>query len=131
MPRQDTTSPALLNDTFQIVHISGHGTDDGLILEDEYGKSNVVPPEILADIFAAHSPPVQCVVLNACYSAAQGELIARAVPFTIAVAGLLNDAAAKEFSRGFYDAMARANLTTSPMEKGVVQRIWSLRRLIP
>ncbi len=96
---------ALLNDTFQIVHISGHGTDDGLILEDEYGKSNVVPPEILADIFAAHSPPVQCVVLNACYSAAQGELIARAVPFTIAVAGLLNDAAAKEFSRGFYDAI--------------------------
>jgi hypothetical protein len=96
---------ALLNDAFQIVHISGHGTDDGLILEDEYGKSNVVPPDVLADMFAAHSPPVQCVVLNACYSAAQGALIARAVPFTIAVAGLLNDAAAKEFSRGFYDAI--------------------------
>lgn len=96
---------ALLNDTFQVVHISGHGTDDGLILEDEYGKSNVVPPGVLASIFAAHSPPIQCVVLNACYSTAQGELIARAVPFTIAVAGLLNDAAAKEFSRGFYDAI--------------------------
>ncbi|MEO8973705.1 MAG: CHAT domain-containing protein [Ktedonobacteraceae bacterium] len=96
---------ALLNDTFQVVHISGHGTDDGLILEDEYGKSNVVPPDVLANIIAAHSPPIQCVVLNACYSAAQGELIARVVPFTIAVAGLLNDAAAKEFSRGFYDAI--------------------------
>lgn len=96
---------ALLNDAFQVVHISGHGTDDGLILEDEYGKSNVVPPDILAEIFAAHSPPVQCVILNACYSALQGELIARAVPFTIAMAGLLNDAAAKEFSRGFYDAI--------------------------
>ncbi|HLJ32570.1 MAG TPA: CHAT domain-containing protein [Ktedonobacteraceae bacterium] len=96
---------ALLNDTFQVVHISGHGTDDGLILEDEYGKSNPVPADVLARIIAAYSPPIQCVVLNACYSAAQGELIARAVPFTIAMAGLLNDAAAKEFSRGFYDAI--------------------------
>ena len=96
---------ALLNEAFQIVHLSGHGTDDGLILEDEYGKSNVVPPEVLASMFAAHSPPIQCVVLNACYSATQGELIAQSVPFTIAVDGLLNDTAAKEFSRGFYDAI--------------------------
>lgn len=96
---------ALLNDSFQIVHMSGHGTDDGLILEDENGRSTPLPAEALADLFAAYSPPVQCVVLNACYSATQGELIARAVPYTIAIAGLLNDAAAKEFSRGFYDAI--------------------------
>lgn len=108
----------LLDETFQIVHLSGHGTDDGLILEDMQGRSAIVSPDMMARILAAHHKTLQCVIFNACFSAAQGQLIAHYVPFTIAIDGLLNDAAAKEFSRGFYDAIGAGKPYDFAYEEG-------------
>lgn len=96
---------ALLEGSYQIVHISGHGTDTGLILEDELGGQYVVPQQALADLFGAYSPPLKCVILNACFSISQGELTSMNVPFTVAMEGSIGDEAAIEFSRGFYDAI--------------------------
>ncbi len=96
---------ALLDEQFQIVHIAGHGAHEGLILEDEAGVSHHVPPQALAALFRAYSTTLQCVLLNACYSQAQGALIAPDIPFTIAMEGDLGDNEALEFSRGFYDAL--------------------------
>src|SRR5437879_5968857 len=52
---------ALLADEFQIVHISGHGSRAGLILENEIGREQFIPQSALADLFQAYSPPIQCV----------------------------------------------------------------------
>ena len=35
----------------QIVHFSGHGTDEGLIFEDGDGESHLVAPQTLHDLF--------------------------------------------------------------------------------
>jgi Uncharacterized protein conserved in bacteria len=96
---------ALLEDDYHIVHISGHGTDSGLVLEDDLGEPNFIPPAGLSELFKAYSPPIRCVILNACYSISQGELISMEVPFTIGMEGAISDVAAIEFSRGFYDAI--------------------------
>lgn len=96
---------ALLEDEFHIVHISSHGTEKGLVLENELGEEYLVPQEALAELFQAYSPPLECVILNACYSVTQGNLISLGVPFTIVIEGSISDAAATEFSRGFYDAL--------------------------
>lgn len=96
---------ALLEGSYQVVHISGHGTDTGLVLEDELGGQYIVPQHALADLFGAYSPPLKCVVLNACFSISQGELTSMSVPFTVAMEGSIGDEAAIEFSRGFYDAI--------------------------
>ena len=99
---------ALLRDEFHIVHISGHGTGDGLIMEDEQGNKHLVPQEALAALFGAYAHPkgpLECVILNACYSLHQGSLISLNIPFTIAMEGPVGDIAAIEFSRGFYDAV--------------------------
>ncbi len=96
---------ALLDEQFQFVHISGHGTGSGLVLEDELGGKYVVPQQALADLFQAYCPPIQCIILNACYSVSQGQLLSLGVPFTIAMEGAISDKAAIEFSRGFYDAI--------------------------
>lgn len=96
---------ALLDDEFHIVHISSHGSETGLILEDELGEKYAVPQQALAEFFQAYSPPLECVLLNACYSTAQGNLISLGVPFTIVMDGPISDKAAIEFSRGFYDAI--------------------------
>lgn len=96
---------ALLEDEYKIVHISGHGTTEGLILEDELGNSRLIPPRALAELFEAYAASIDCVLLNACYSANQGDLISMGVPFTIVMDGTVDDNAAIEFSRGFYDAV--------------------------
>jgi len=96
---------SLLDEAFQIVHISGHGSNTGLVLEDDAGNENIIPQKALAALFKVYSPPLQCVILNACYSISQGKLISLGVPFTIAMEGPVDDEAAIEFSRGFYDAI--------------------------
>lgn len=98
-------SRALLNGTFQVIHISGHGSGSGLILETEQGGQYLVHEPTLAELFQEYSSSIQCVILNACYSISQGGLISLGIPFTIAMEDSLNDKAAIEFSRGFYDAL--------------------------
>ena len=96
---------ALLEDSYGIVHFSGHGTKEGrLVLEDEGGNSKLVPPQALATLLS-RCESLQCVVLNACYSVGQGKLISLGVPFTIGMEGPILDKAATLFSRGFYDAI--------------------------
>lgn len=96
---------AILGESYSIVQISGHGTNNGLVLENDEGGIFVVPQKALAELFQIYSPPLQCVVLNACYSIAQGKLISLGVPYTIATEGAIADKAAIEFSRGFYDGI--------------------------
>lgn len=109
---------ALLEGSYQIVHISGHGTDVGLVLEDELGEKYIVPQQALADLFGAYSPPLKCVVLNACFSISQGQLTSLGVPFTVAMEGSIGDEAAIEFSRGFYDAIGAGRDIKFAYEEG-------------
>ena len=56
----------------QFVHFSGHGAgDDGLVLEDETGKVQLVDTQALAGLFELFASSIECVVLNACYSEVQ------------------------------------------------------------
>ncbi len=109
---------ALLDDDFQIVHLAGHGGTRGLILEDEAGRAHLVPQEALADLFRAYKDTIRCVLLNACYSVTQGNLISPAVPYTIAIEGTLYDKTALEFARGFYDAIGAGKDITFAYEEG-------------
>jgi hypothetical protein len=111
-------SRALLDDEFQIVHIGGHGVSKGLILEDETGRPYRVPQQALANLFQAYNKTLRCVVLNACYSLSQGELITLGVAFTVAMEGRLGDQAAHEFARGFYDALGAGKEIDFAYEEG-------------
>jgi len=96
---------ALLSKEYHIVHFSGHGTGNGLAFENELGQTRLIPQDALAEFLSAYSPPIECVILNACYSATQGRLISLGVPFTISMDGAISDEGATEFTRGFYDAI--------------------------
>lgn len=93
---------ALLDTDFQIVHFSSHGTDSGLILENESGEPHRIPQEALAELLKEFKS-IECIILNACYSVSQGSLIGGI--HTIAMEDKLDDRAALEFSRAFYDAV--------------------------
>ncbi len=114
-------SRALLDEEFRIVHISGHGTHSGLVLEENDGSRFVVPQAALAKTFSAYTPPnghLECVILNACYSVSTGTLASLGVPYTIAMEGAISDRAAIEFSRGFYDAIGAGKDITFAYEEG-------------
>lgn len=108
----------LLEQNFEIIHISGHGANTGLVLENESGCPYFVPQQALAELFQVYSPPVQCVILNACFSLSQGQLTSLSVPFTIAMEGSISDKAAIEFSRGFYDAIGAGRDIEFAYEEG-------------
>jgi CHAT domain-containing protein len=97
---------ALLDFKPQIVHFSGHGSgDDGLALEDEAGKLKLVDTEALAKLFELFSTTIECVVLNACYSEVQAQVIAKHIPYVIGMNQAIGDKAAVKFATGFYNAL--------------------------
>jgi CHAT domain-containing protein len=77
----------LLKYTPHIVHFCGHGNADGLLLEDAAGMQQPVPVDELATLFAICvqecDKPIECVVLNACYSETQAEAIHQHIPYVI------------------------------------------------
>ncbi|MBO3462312.1 CHAT domain-containing protein [Aetokthonos hydrillicola Thurmond2011] len=90
-----------------IVHFSGHGTDEGeLCFENQVGEIQSVKPDALAAMFELFAQHVNCVVLNACYSEIQAQAIAEHIPFVIGMKDTIIDQAGVAFSLGFYKALA-------------------------
>jgi Caspase domain/CHAT domain len=115
---------ALLDYNPQIVHFSGHGEGaEGLLFEDEMGQAKFVSAEALAALlalFARSSQPVECVVLNGCYSEVQARAIARHIPYVIGMRQAILDRAAIAFSGGFYDALGAGRSVVEAFEFGRV-----------
>ncbi len=104
--RTDDLRRALLDIKPQIVHFSGHGAgDDGIVVEDNDGKSQLVSTEALASLFELCADHVECVILNACYSEIQANAIVHHIDYVIGMSQAIGDKAAIEFAKGFYDAL--------------------------
>jgi tetratricopeptide (TPR) repeat protein len=92
----------LLDHNPDIVHFSGHGLIDGIVLEGEDGKAKNVSTGALANIFKILAGNISCVVLNACYSSNQALAINSHVPHVVGMKKAMPDDAAIAFSVGFY-----------------------------
>ena len=96
----------MLKETPQIVHFSGHGAgESGIMLQDDFGKTQMVNADALSEFFKQFTDSVECVVLNACYSEVQAKAISQYIPYVIGMSNAIGDKAACEFSAGFYDAL--------------------------
>ena len=98
---------ALLDHRPQIIHFSGHGTgEQGLALENDAGKLQLVSTEALARLFGVfETGEIECVLLNACYSEVQANAIHQFVDCVIGMNQPIGDKAAIQFAEGFYDAL--------------------------
>ena len=96
----------MMNESPQIVHFSGHGAgESGIMLQDDFGKTQMVNADALSEFFKQFTDSVECVVLNACYSEVQAKAISQHIPYVIGMSNAIGDKAACEFSAGFYDAL--------------------------
>jgi hypothetical protein len=91
------------------IHLSGHGSSEGLTLEDEEGNARLVTTAALESLFGqpAIRRSLRVVVLNSCLSRPQAEAIAKYVPAVVGNRSSISDQAATEFARGFYMALAQ------------------------
>jgi len=97
---------AMLDCKPNIVHFCGHGAGaEGIAFEDEMGQIQLVNADVLSGFFELFSNNLECVVLNACFSEAQAEAIARHIPCVIGMKGTVGDNAAIAFAIAFYDAL--------------------------
>ncbi len=96
---------AMLDYEPHIVHFCGHGEENGLIVEDESGNPVIVKPDALSGLFELFSGKIECVFLNACYSAIQVNAISKFVPYVIGMSTGIQDKSAISFAVGFYDAL--------------------------
>ncbi|MFN2290715.1 MAG: CHAT domain-containing protein [Anaerolineae bacterium] len=110
----------LLEHRPHVVHFSGHGVprtgagSSGLeggskagriMLEDDQGRSQTVPPEALTNLFGLLKDNIRCVILNACYSEPQARAIAQHIDCVIGMSTTIKDKAAIQFSAAFYRAL--------------------------
>ncbi|MEZ4867369.1 MAG: CHAT domain-containing protein [Caldilineaceae bacterium] len=97
-----------------IVHFSGHGKTDALLLQDEQGQSTPVPTAALRDLFQICKDKLRCVVLNACYTDEQATAIAAVVDCVVGMSDEISDEAARDFATAFYGALgAGRNVQTA------------------
>ena len=104
--RVEDLRAALLEHSPNLIHFSGHGTQQGIILEDNDGFSRPIPPTALANLFRLCNENIRGVILNACYSSEQATAIQEHVPHIVAMTDEITEQAALAFSKGFYNALA-------------------------
>lgn len=101
----ETLSRELMQQKPKIVHFSGHGDTNCLIFEFENADSHEVPANALEMLFQTLNDNIECVVLNACYSAVQAEAISKHNIYVVGMNKPVDDNDAATFSKGFYQAI--------------------------
>ncbi|KST63727.1 CHAT domain-containing protein [Mastigocoleus testarum] len=97
---------SLLEHQPTIVHFSGHGSGaEGLALENNSGEMQLLSTESLGRLFGLFQSQIECVLLNACYSQEQAEVIHQHIDYVVGMNQAIGDVAAIEFAIGFYDAL--------------------------
>ncbi len=115
-------SQAILDEEPSIIHFMGHGTSTGeLCFENESGQAQAVSVEALSALFELFSGKIDCVLLNACYSAVQANAIANYVPYIIGMNQAISDTSATSFSIGFYQALGAGKSIEEAYKLGCVQ----------
>ena len=114
---------AILEVKPRIVHFCGHGTGEaGLLLERDCGQQFVISTDVLSALFKTQSVSntVECVVLNACYSATQAKTIAQHINYVIGMNRAIPDKDAIAYAKGFYLALGARLSIPEAHEQGLV-----------
>jgi hypothetical protein len=96
---------ALLDVEPHIVHFSGYGEKNSLLLEDETGYAAPVTVGAIAELFALFSHTIECAVFTAGYCKQQAEAVNTAVKYVIAMPDDIKEEKTIDFILGFYDAL--------------------------
>lgn len=86
-----------------VIHFSGHGSTEGIILRSDSGKSIKVTGPSLHRFLEGRG--VELLVLNACYTKSQAEHVVGAARAIVGTTSAVGDEAARRFTVAFYRAL--------------------------
>jgi len=110
---------ALLEYEPHILHFSGHGTEEGLMIMDEVGVfSKQMSTEAIKRLFSLFARSLKCVVLSSCYSEHQANEIVQYIPYVIGMREGIEDNAAIEFAKGFYATLGAGRSIEDSFQMG-------------
>jgi hypothetical protein len=113
--RPDDVIRLLREDPPTIVHFSGHGSQDGIILRTESAYIAVSGPA-LAEVLGDRG--IKLVVLNSCFSDLQAEALAATVPALVGTTAAVGDEAARRFSTAFYRTIGNGHAVGEAFRDG-------------
>jgi len=120
--RTDDLVKALRDTRPTVVHFSGHGGNDELVLTSADGRgARRVDADTLKRIFDAFPNRVRLVVLSACYSKPQAEAICELVGCAIGTSGPILDEDAIQFNAAFYAAIASGESLKAAFDQASAQ----------
>jgi len=102
-----------------VLHISGHGDGQGLLLQDARGQPERVSARALAMIIHAAGRTLRVVVLNVCHSAMYADALRREVECVVCMDGEIQDVAARVFATRLYGALGNGRSVANAVEQGV------------
>lgn len=88
-----------------VVHFSGHGSDEDLLFEDAGGRSVLLAGEQLQRLLQLGESRIRLAVFNTCSSASHADLARRHVDVAIGMDATISDEAAKTFAAQFYASL--------------------------
>ncbi len=125
---------------FDVVHFSGHGSEDGIYLESDKGPGVLVSAELVVKVLTQSVHPIRAAVFMSCFSAEQGKSLLRIASHLVTVVGEADDAASICFSSAFYRNFFRtgsiessfmaAVLALETSQFGALQPVLSRRGLV-
>lgn len=103
-----------------IIHFSGHGSFEGVFLQDTNGNASLVRGFPLTRLLNFYSEFIKCVILNSCYSEHQANQISKIIPYVIGMKSTIKDISAIEFSKAFYIGLLEKNTYEEAFELGYI-----------
>jgi TPR repeat protein len=104
-----------------IVHFSGHGGSQGLVLTGADGLTpRPVAATVLRELFQKDAGAIRLVVLTACHSRAQAQAISEVVGCAIGTRDSISDDASITFNAKFYSAIATGRSVQDAFERARV-----------
>lgn len=91
-----------------IIHLSMHGSEEGILLQGEFGAAQELEPDYLAELFAIlneRSKALECVILNACSSHEHAKALINYVNIAIGMNDDIPVEAGIKYTKYFYNSL--------------------------
>ena len=85
-----------------IIHFSGHGLQDGLMFATSENVFQIIPIELLREVFKGIEAYAKLIVLNACYSSAQAKILSEKGIYVLGMNVPVTDTAAIDLADNLY-----------------------------
>jgi hypothetical protein len=106
-----------------VVHFSGHGNTDGLVMDGgtvKRGKTNFITFDLLGKALKATDTPPAVIVLNACKSTGARKALLGSAKALVVMENSISDVAAVAFATQFYGAIASGQSLQTAFDQGCV-----------